>query len=321
MVASSRVQCALRVLALPLLLRSSFASLSSPLPLFLTLAALPQNPAAAAASSPPPPPAFAVVGAATTTPDRANSRITGARDRPLLYGSGYIYPSWKSFEIGSAEAVAWETANMARLAEMGAKLTGASFNWVAMQPEKDGPYNWTATDATVAAAASHGIKMIAYVRACVCACLQLRACVREWACGLCPSSRWTGNVTSESFVRCYWRRRIMRRRRSMVSSFVAMPQHHHRHHHHPTDGNSDAIDKCAPNRYMGNTPDWALAAEHKGLGFRFPPLPQFTPDFQRWTQAVAERYSVNVTMSVAVAVRRHCRSCGCPLFACLLVTS
>jgi hypothetical protein len=96
--------------------------------------------AVAAASAAPPPPVHA---------------------RPLLYGSGYIYPSWKGFTGAAAQA--WEEATLSALVDMGAAVTGASFNWVSMQPVQDGPYNWTETDAAVDAVAEKGLAMLAYM--------------------------------------------------------------------------------------------------------------------------------------------------------------
>ena len=48
-------------------------------------------------------------------------------DRPLIFGSGYIYPAWKG--LNGAAAVKWEEASLAAIAGMGGTLTGASFNW------------------------------------------------------------------------------------------------------------------------------------------------------------------------------------------------
>jgi hypothetical protein len=49
-----------------------------------------------------------------------------------------------------------------------------------------------------------------------------------------------------------------------------------------------------PFAYMGLTPDWALPPEapknEPGIGYRFPPAPEFIPDFERWCRAVAKRY-------------------------------
>lgn len=82
--------------------------------------------------------------------------------RPLLYGSGYIYPAWKGFGDGSSEALAWEQASLDGLVEMGAALTGASFNWCDIEPEQ-GVYNWTAADAAVTATHNKGLAMLAYM--------------------------------------------------------------------------------------------------------------------------------------------------------------
>jgi len=46
--------------------------------------------------------------------------------------------------------------------------------------------------------------------------------------------------------------------------------------------------------YTGNTPDWALLPNQTGLGYRFPPLPEYTADFERWVTALATRYQGQV---------------------------
>ena len=87
---------------------------------------------------------------------------SNAVPRPLLYGSGYIYSAWKGFEDGSSEALAWEQASLDGLSDMGATLTGASFNWCDIEREQ-GVYNWTTVDATVNATHSKGLAMLAYM--------------------------------------------------------------------------------------------------------------------------------------------------------------
>lgn len=149
---------------------------------------------------------LAVPGAAAAPAGLAAARPAPSQDRPLLYGSGYIYPAWKGF--AGAQASRWESANLQLLQDAGAAATGASFNWVNMEPVQGGGYNWTETDSLVAATGAAGLGMIAY---------------------------------------------------------------------------------------MGNTPDWALQAQHKGLGYRFPPQPQFNASFVRWVTAVAQRYRGKVS--------------------------
>lgn len=58
--------------------------------------------------------------------------------------------------------------------------------------------------------------------------------------------------------------------------------------------NATAAKGLAMLAYTGNTPDWALLPNQTGLGYRFPPQPQFVPDFERWVTAVATRYGDKV---------------------------
>ena len=50
--------------------------------------------------------------------------------RPLLYGSGYIYPQWKGFS--NTSGAKWEASNLDALVDMGAAVTGNSIGAVSI---------------------------------------------------------------------------------------------------------------------------------------------------------------------------------------------
>lgn len=66
-------------------------------------------------------------GSLKTRLDGGPSGVQKSDDRPLIFGSGYIYPAWKG--LSGASAVKWEEASLDAIRGMGGTLTGASFNW------------------------------------------------------------------------------------------------------------------------------------------------------------------------------------------------
>jgi hypothetical protein len=96
--------------------------------------------------------------------------------RPLIFGSGYIYPAWKGLNGEAATAVKWEDASLNAIVGMGGTLTGASFNWCDIERVR-GTYNWTSVDWIVNATAAKGLAMLACVTARTLT--SLRLCAQE----------------------------------------------------------------------------------------------------------------------------------------------
>lgn len=82
--------------------------------------------------------------------------------RPFIFGSGYIYGSWKQAYAGnSGKQHGWDEASLDMLVKAGARSTGLSFNWVDIEAER-GVYNWSTTDYLVNATVARGLTGFAY---------------------------------------------------------------------------------------------------------------------------------------------------------------